>query len=505
MILMTMKSNNTQLSNYVHLILQEEVFGAQAFVYHGSHAAPKDFLPALLQDQFRPGAAAGSMYGKGLYTVYDLESGITGKGSYGEYIYKLKVNLYGCISFDSDTTKQIYKKDLTPAQQAEMLDLPDNVVKKLESLKPNEGAPDEISSDLALQASKFLSNEVKGLIYTGRRDGKVALLYDATIAVPIAWKKFKNVRWTKVDKDSIRSAMSKAPAGDWQKEKYEVPVSVQLEKQFKKLKELADLPVGQRVIEGDVLCYGDIAKDVAEAIPEGLQINGELNLSGIQMKSLPAGIKVEGNVFIGGGSVIESLPPDLQVGGTLSIAGSSIVGIPPGFSTNGNVYIMSDKMTSLPPSLKVGGELIIRNCPVPEIPAGLQVGKSIAIKQSPEFKKLPNDLTVNGNLRLEGTGLRTLPSNLTVKGYLWMSEQGVDGLPAGLKVEGDLYLGDTQTYGLKLPDDIVVGGIIRTQKSMYDQDRLNNENWEIKNKRRNVQKESRDLLRSLVKEVLSQV
>ena len=503
---MSMKNTHEQLTNYIHLILQEQVFGAQAFVYHGSRAAPKDFLPLLLQDKFRPGVAAGSMYGKGLYTVYDLESGITGKGSYGEYIYKLKVNLYGCISFDSDTTKLIYKKDLTPAQQAEMFGLPDSVVKKLKALKPNEGAPDEISSDLALQASKFLSNEVKGLIYTGRRDGKVALLYDASIAVPIAWKKFKNVRWTKVNKDDIRSAMSKAPAGEWQKEKYEVPVSAQLERQFKKLKELADLPPGQRVIEGDISCYGDIAQEVAEAIPEGLQINGELHLSGIRLKSLPAGIKVEGNVFIGGGSVIESLPPDLQVGSTLSIAGSSIVGIPPGFSTNGSMYIMSDKVTSIPPSLKVGGELIVRNCPVPEIPAGLQVGKSIAIKQSPEFKKLPDNLTVNGNLRLEGTGLRTLPSNLTVKGYLWLSEQGIDSLPSGLKVEGDLYLGDTETYGLKLPEDVDIGGTIRTQKSMSDQARLNNQNWEIRHRRRypETKKESRNLLRSLVKEVLSQ-
>ena len=205
--------------------------------------------------------------------------------------------------------------------------------------------------------------------------------------------------------------------------------------------------------------------------------------------------------------MIESLPPDLQVGKTLSIGSDSIVGIPPGFSTNGNLYIMSDRMTSLPPSLKVGGEFIMSRVPVSELPQGLQLGGGLTVKHSSEFKKLPDDLTVNGNLRLEGTGLRILPSNLTVKGYLWISEQGVDGLPSGLKVVGDLYLGETETYGLKLPEDVEIGGTIRTQKSMSDQARLNNQNWEIRNRRRypETKKESRNLLRSLVKEVLSQV
>ena len=51
-------------------ILQEEVFGAQSFVYHGSYTSPKDFIKLLASDEFAPGLGAGSAYGRGLYTVY---------------------------------------------------------------------------------------------------------------------------------------------------------------------------------------------------------------------------------------------------------------------------------------------------------------------------------------------------------------------------------------------------------------------------------------------------
>ena len=46
--------------------LTEEVYGAQATVYHGTRADPQVLISALLDDTFRPGEGSGSMYGKGL-------------------------------------------------------------------------------------------------------------------------------------------------------------------------------------------------------------------------------------------------------------------------------------------------------------------------------------------------------------------------------------------------------------------------------------------------------
>ena len=77
------------LSSYIRqVLLTERVFGAQAFVYHGSDVSPEKLIPAFVSDTFRPGGR--DMYGKGMYTVYDFAGTKTEAGGYGSYIYKLK-------------------------------------------------------------------------------------------------------------------------------------------------------------------------------------------------------------------------------------------------------------------------------------------------------------------------------------------------------------------------------------------------------------------------------
>ena len=83
-------------------LLLEEVYGAQATVYHGTKTDPQILISAILRDEFRPGKGDGSMYGKGLYTVYDPEGTRTMSGKYGDWVIKFKVNLYGYIIFDPD-------------------------------------------------------------------------------------------------------------------------------------------------------------------------------------------------------------------------------------------------------------------------------------------------------------------------------------------------------------------------------------------------------------------
>ena len=93
-------------------LLTEEVYGAQAVVYHGTKADPQVLISALLDDEFVPGRGKGAMYGKGLYTVYDLAGTQTSSGEYGDHVIKLKLNLYGYIIFDPDVALQVYKAPL---------------------------------------------------------------------------------------------------------------------------------------------------------------------------------------------------------------------------------------------------------------------------------------------------------------------------------------------------------------------------------------------------------
>lgn len=118
-------------------MLAEEVFGGEAFVYHGSWMRPDKFIPIFFNNQFKPGSGAGSMYGNGLYTVYYLEDTQTLDGRYGDYIYRFKINLHGFIIFDLHIAKLVYKKLLMPSEQAKLLRLDEKIIKNLANLESN--------------------------------------------------------------------------------------------------------------------------------------------------------------------------------------------------------------------------------------------------------------------------------------------------------------------------------------------------------------------------------
>ena len=283
-------------------LLTEEVYGAQAVVYHGTDADPLDLVSALLNDEFRPGEGAGSMYGKGLYTVYDLRGTQTERGNYGPHIIKLKLNLYGYIIFDPDVALSVYKAPLSVVEQAQEIGADEGVIENLRGIKIDRGS---FTSDAARFASKFLRGRVKGIVYTSVGDGRCAVVYDPTTAVPIAWKNVRDTSWTPVDRASIKPALRRSASGDWEEEKYEID-SLRL------LARLEKLPIDQRVVKGDL----NLRRSSITSLPDGLRVGGGLNLYGTLIKSLPVGLRVDGDLDLRDTSVA-SLPDDLQVGGNI--------------------------------------------------------------------------------------------------------------------------------------------------------------------------------------------
>jgi hypothetical protein len=349
-------------------LLLEEVYGAQAVVYHGTKADPKKLIAALLKDQFKPGEGDGSLYGEGLYTVYDLgkvplqTSGKpikmptdedwknvfgskTGSGGYGNHIIKLKINLYGYIIFDLDVAATVYGKPLSIVEQAQEVGLDESLVEELRSLRAYE--TDKYTGPAALQASGFLAGKVKGIVYTGSRDGRCALIYDPTTAVPIAWKSISDKNWTPVDKESIKPVLRRSASGDWEADKYKDP-------QLKMLKKLEKLPIDQRVVEGNLRI---IDRTPVTSLPEGLRVEGDLSLYGAKnITSLPKGLKVKRDLDISHSSII-SLPDGLEVGGDFDLYKTRIASLPEGLNVGGTLLLHGTLVTSLPQSLKVGLEV----------------------------------------------------------------------------------------------------------------------------------------------------
>ena len=376
------------------MLLTERVYGAQAVVYHGSKAPPDVFVPALLDDMFTPGEGDGDMYGKALYCVYDLEGTKTEAGDYGKYIYKFKVNLYGFICFDPDVAQLVYKRPLTPVEQAQELGLDETLIEQLKRIR----IKSEYTSDAALPASKFLKGRVKGLIFTGSHDGRVAVVYDQTIAVPFAWKRVSDKSWTAIDKSSLKPALRRSASGDWEAEKYDVDLEALLTG-------LSKLPVGERVIKGS------------------------LDLKDTSITSLPAGLKVGGNISTGYNTKIASLPVDLQVGGDLGLRGTNITSLPAGLQVGGVLDLNSTMITSLPADLQVGGDLNLIYSMITSLPAGLKVGGSLYLNLT-GITSLPAGLQVGNHLYFTGA---SLPNDLRVGGYIFQFSGDKSQVPQHLK------------------------------------------------------------------------
>ena len=231
------------LRSLIHeVLLAEQIFGAQAFVYHGSNTPPDQMKDILLGNQFEPGGGLGGLYGKGLYTVYEANhDSPTFNGFYGKYVYKLKVNLHGCVIFDKAACLKVYGKVMTPYEQLDMLGMPavkdriefhlshrrnDIILRILDDMMSEDPDNDIFTSDEAHKMCDVLMKTVKGTVFTGRTDGKVALIYDTSGVVPVGWKSTEldleagyatrdEMPFESFDKSSLKPAIARSVTGDF--------------------------------------------------------------------------------------------------------------------------------------------------------------------------------------------------------------------------------------------------------------------------------------------------
>ena len=389
-------------------LLLEEVYGAQAVVYHGTESDPQELISAILNDEFRPGEGSGSMYGEGLYTVYDPtfnplddeKVSPTTSGAYGNWVIKFKANLWGYIIFDPEVAKDVYKKPLTPVEQAEEFGYSTAAIN---ALKEIDKIYYEFTSDAAKQVWKVLQNEVKGLVFTGRNDGRVVVIYDPTTVVPVAWKKIGE-EWQKVDRTQVgfKQSVKKSALGSWEEGKYVDP-------EFKQFMSLFNVPINKRIVKGS------------------------LNISGAQLKSLPEGLKVRGGLNISH-SNIRILPRGLEVGGTLNAIASKIDKISKEVKIGKGLFLSYSKIESIPEDIQIGGSLILSYTSIKSLPAGLTLG-GLDVSTT-GLSSLPENLTIDNSLNLSDTKIKSLPAGLTVRGSLNIEGTGIETLPDDLQVSG---------------------------------------------------------------------
>ena len=385
-------------------LLQEEVFGAQAFVYHGSHSPPEEFKKFIVDDEFKAGKKAGSTFGSGLYTVYDLNGSMTLKGGYGVYIYKLKVNLYGFISLDPEITKKIYKKDIDIAEQAKISGASKETINYLQRfLKANNGKASN-NDRVAEEIVPHIKGDVKGIIYYRPRDGKCALLYDSSTAVPVSWtevpryndlKTANDLKFEKFDKESIKTSLKRSAMNSINKLTHEKPVEILV-------KELFKLPPDERIVGTQGL---DLRRSSITKLPDNMIINGNFVLDNSEIKEIPKGIKVTGGKY-----------------GTL-------------------VSFANSKITKLPDDFTVGQDISInlRDSKIANLPKGLAGTKiNLALNQGSELSSIPSGF-IFSYLDLTGSKIKSLPDDIVVNSKLIIKDTDITDIPPGVtgKIEKD--------------------------------------------------------------------
>lgn len=238
---------------------KEDIVGFNAFVYHRTKS---EYLDDIVSKGFSPGS--GAMYGKGLYSTYDLDSQLKEKmeRQYGNIIIKFKVNLHNCLILDYDQAMKVYGKEYTLMDQLKNLNIIQSprlkkvnidsindltggrfafknkkdgqiLIGILDDLRLDKGKfeigsgasftktflisdieelysvtnekqmlpekdfelysenlkTSQFTSNIALKLLDYsqIANKINGIVFTGQSDGRVCVIYNTDIAVPVSY------------------------------------------------------------------------------------------------------------------------------------------------------------------------------------------------------------------------------------------------------------------------------------------------------------------------------
>jgi hypothetical protein len=97
-----------------------------------------------------------------------------------------------------------------------------------------------------------------------------------------------------------------------------------------------------------------------------LIVKDNLDLRKVKFESLPEGLDVRGNLDLSGTNItFASLPKGLEVGGSLSLFGcKQLTKLPEGLYIEGNLNLEESNVSKLPANLRVHGGIYVENSPL---------------------------------------------------------------------------------------------------------------------------------------------
>ena len=83
-------------------------------------------------------------------------------------------------------------------------------------------------------------------------------------------------------------------------------------------------------------------------------------------------------------------------------------------ATDGDLDLGGANITDIPSDIRIKGDLNLAYSKIHNLPDGLEVGL-LNLSMCPNILSLPNNLTVNGYLYLQGTSITEIPKNARIE------------------------------------------------------------------------------------------
>ena len=139
----------------------------------------------------------------------------------------------------------------------------------------------------------------------------------------------------------------------------------------------------------------------------------------------------------------------------LSLCRTYVTKLPENLTVDGDLFLTNTLITELPDNLIVGGSLCLNYSNITKLPDNLTVGGYLDLIYT-HIKKLPNHLVVGSSLNVYHTDITNLPNNLIVGGSINLSCTKIQKIPNDLKVCGSLDLSDTHITDI--PENVKIKG-----------------------------------------------
>lgn len=204
-------------------LLREQVYGALATAYHRTRSV-KDAQNIGMRG-FRPGK--GDHYGMGVYMTYDLKSQLNQYMwlEYGPVIVRSHVNLQGFLILDREIAQLVYGEYDVEGQIYKLFGRSFGAA-ILKHVGGSLKTMDRFTSDLASLIANFSLKlhrhyVLKGMVFTGRSDGKVLVVYDMNAIIPVSYAetnisdKEPDIKWRNMrSNDHVRQVIQARARGE---------------------------------------------------------------------------------------------------------------------------------------------------------------------------------------------------------------------------------------------------------------------------------------------------